>query len=87
MEILEFGNKNNKKIILIHGFQSPYQVWDEYIEYYKNDYHIIVPIYIIITEQKQMKCLQRKQQNILKNIILIQMLYVLMEKGIVRIRC
>jgi len=44
METLEFGNKENKKIILIHGFQSPYQVWDEYIEYYKSDYHIIVPI-------------------------------------------
>ena len=44
MQILEFGNKNNKKIILIHGFQSPYQVWDKYIEHYKNDYHIIVPI-------------------------------------------
>ena len=44
MEILEFGNKENKKIILIHGFQSPYQVWNEYIEYYKNKYHIIVPI-------------------------------------------
>ena len=44
MEILEFGNKENKKIILIHGFQSPYQVWNEYIEYYKKDYHIIVPI-------------------------------------------
>lgn len=44
MEILEFGNKENKKIILIHGFQSPYQVWDEYTEYYKNKYHIIVPI-------------------------------------------
>lgn len=44
MEILEFGNKNNKKIILIHGFQSPYQVWDEYIKYYEKDYHIIVPI-------------------------------------------
>ena len=44
MEILECGNKNNKKIILIHGFQSPYQVWDEYIKYYKKDYHIIVPI-------------------------------------------
>ena len=29
MEILEFGDKENKKIILIHGFQSPYQVWDE----------------------------------------------------------
>lgn len=44
MEILEFGNKANKKIILIHGFQSPYQVWNEYIEYYKDKYHIIVPI-------------------------------------------
>ena len=44
MEILEFGNKENKKIILIHGFQSPYQVWNEYIEYYKDKYHIIVPI-------------------------------------------
>lgn len=44
MEILEFGNKENKKIILIHGFQSPYQVWDEYIKYYEKDYHIIVPI-------------------------------------------
>ena len=44
MEILEFGNKDNKKIILIHGFQSPYQVWDDYIKYYEKDYHIIVPI-------------------------------------------
>lgn len=44
MEILEFGNKEKKKIILIHGFQSPYQVWDEYIKYYEKDYHIIVPI-------------------------------------------
>lgn len=44
MEILEFGNKVNKKIILIHGFQSPYQVWNKYIEYYKKDFHIIVPI-------------------------------------------
>lgn len=44
MEILEYGNKENKKIILIHGFQSPYQVWEEYIEHYKDKYHIIVPI-------------------------------------------
>lgn len=44
MEILEYGDKENKKIILIHGFQSPYQVWNEYIEYYKKDFHIIVPI-------------------------------------------
>lgn len=44
MEILEFGDKRKRKIILIHGFQSPYQVWNKYIEHYKNDFHIIVPI-------------------------------------------
>ena len=44
MEILEYGNPKNEKIILIHGFQSPYQIWDDYIDYYKNDYCVIVPI-------------------------------------------
>lgn len=44
MEILEFGNEEKEKIILIHGFQSPYQVWDDYIKYYEKNYHIIVPI-------------------------------------------
>ena len=44
MEILEFGNKEKAKIILIHGFETPYQIWKKYIEHYKNDYHIIVPI-------------------------------------------
>ena len=44
MEILEFGNKENKKIILIHGFQSPYQIWNDYIKYFEKDHHIIVPI-------------------------------------------
>lgn len=44
MEILEFGNIEKRKLILIHGFQSPYQVWNKYIEYYKNDFHVIVPI-------------------------------------------
>ncbi len=44
MEIFEFGDKSNRKIIFIHGFQSPYQVWNPYIEHYKKDFHIIVPI-------------------------------------------
>lgn len=44
MEVLEFGDKRRRKIILIHGFQSPYQVWDKYINHYKKDFHIIVPI-------------------------------------------
>lgn len=44
MEISEYGNKKQKKIILIHGFETPHQVWQEYIEYYKNQFHIIIPI-------------------------------------------
>lgn len=44
MEILQYGNPDKDKIILIHGFESPYQIWEEYIEYYKKEYCIIVPI-------------------------------------------
>lgn len=44
MEILEFGDTRKRKIILIHGFQCPYQIWTPYIEYYKTDFHIIIPI-------------------------------------------
>lgn len=44
MEILEFGDRSKRKILLIHGFQSPYRVWQPYIERYRKDFHIIVPI-------------------------------------------
>ena len=44
MEVLEFGDKSKRKIILIHGFQSPYQVWNKYIKHYENEFHILVPI-------------------------------------------
>ena len=44
MKILEFGDKSKRKLILVHGFQSPWQVWEKYIEYYEKDFHVIVPI-------------------------------------------
>ncbi len=44
MKILEFGDTTKRKLILIHGFQSPWQVWNKYIDYYKKDFHIIVPV-------------------------------------------
>ena len=44
MKILEFGDKSKRKLILIHGFQSPYQVWNKYIEHYEKAFHVIVPI-------------------------------------------
>lgn len=44
MEILEFGNKNKEVLLLIHGFESPYQLFEDYIRYFSDDYHIFVPI-------------------------------------------
>ena len=44
MRILEYGNINNSTIMLVHGFESPYQIWIDYIEHYKENYHILVPI-------------------------------------------
>lgn len=44
MRILEYGNINNPTIMLVHGFESPYQIWIDYIEHYKENYHILVPI-------------------------------------------
>lgn len=44
MEILEYGDPGKDKIILIHGFESPYQIWDEYIKYYSKYYCVIVPV-------------------------------------------
>lgn len=44
MKVLEFGDPKKRKIILIHGFQMPYQIWNQYINYYKNDFCIVVPI-------------------------------------------
>lgn len=44
MKILEFGDTSKRRIILIQGFQCPWQVWNKYIEYYEKKFHIIVPI-------------------------------------------
>ncbi len=44
MRILEYGNRNNPVILLIHGFESPYQIWDDYIAHYQENYHVLVPI-------------------------------------------
>lgn len=44
MKILEYGDNKKKKIILIHGFQMHLDSIKEYIEKFKNDYCVIVPI-------------------------------------------
>lgn len=44
MGILQYGNPENDKIILIHGFESSYQIWNDYIQHYQENYCVIVPI-------------------------------------------
>lgn len=44
MQILEYGDKARDKIVLIHGFQLPYQSLNSYIEELKNNYHVLLPI-------------------------------------------
>ena len=44
MKILEFGHSSNPKLLLIHGFQCPWQVWEPYIQHYQDTFHVLVPI-------------------------------------------
>ncbi|MCB2340407.1 alpha/beta fold hydrolase [Clostridium estertheticum] len=40
----EFGNKNNKAIILIHGYGISWRMWKSQIEVFSKDYFVIVPV-------------------------------------------
>ena len=44
MELLEFGNRTDKKLMLIHGMQVPWQIWQPQIDYFSQYYCVIVPI-------------------------------------------
>lgn len=44
MRFMEFGKSNKKTMLLIHGMQTPWQIWDGHIEYFSKQYHVIVPI-------------------------------------------
>lgn len=44
MKILEFGNHKHKKLMLIHGMQVPWQVWQPQIDHFSKQYCVIVPI-------------------------------------------
>ncbi|WP_105617807.1 alpha/beta fold hydrolase [Vallitalea okinawensis] len=44
MRFLEFGNKENKAIILIHGYSISWKMWIPQIDVFSQEYFIIVPI-------------------------------------------
>lgn len=43
MKFHTFGNNENPKMILIHGVQTPWQIWNPHIEFFCKKYFVIVP--------------------------------------------
>lgn len=43
MRVLEFGDRSREKILLIHGLNIPWQMWEREIESLRPNYHVIVP--------------------------------------------
>ena len=43
MKFHEFGDKNNKTMLLIHGVLTPWQIWQPQIDFFKDNYRVIVP--------------------------------------------
>ena len=71
MRIIEFGKKEKPIIVLIHGFESMYQIWDEYIYHYQDKYHIIVPILPSHDKenQEEFESIQKTTDEIIKYIL------------------
>lgn len=44
MEFKEFGSKENRTIILIHGFAISWKMWTVQIDTFSKNYHVIVPV-------------------------------------------
>lgn len=44
MRFLEFGVSYQKIMLLIHGMQTPWQLWREHIEFFSHSYRVIVPV-------------------------------------------
>lgn len=43
MRFHTFGNIDNRKMILVHGVLTPWQIWNEAIEQFSKNYFVIVP--------------------------------------------
>lgn len=44
MKIYEYGSRELRTLMLIHGFQCPYQMWEPYIERFSREFHVLVPV-------------------------------------------
>ena len=48
-----FGKNTDKAVVLIHGMLTPWQIWEEAIEYFQKEYFVIVPELDAHTEEEK----------------------------------
>jgi len=64
MEFYTFGDEKNKKIILIHGVQTPWQIWMPQVEFFSKSYYVIVPALDGHTENRKSEFCSLEQEAI-----------------------
>ncbi len=57
-----FGNTSNPHIILIHGTLTPWQIWEEQINFFSEKYYVIVPTLDAHDEEKTSEFVSIEQQ-------------------------
>ena len=72
-----FGNKANKIMILIHGVLTPWQIWQDAINYFSKEYYVIVPVWDGHVEEETSECLSVENEA---NKIIEYVLKIMIEK-------
>lgn len=62
MNFHTFGNPANPRIILIHGTLTPWQIWDEQIRHFSENYHVTVVALDAHEEDKATEFISIRQQ-------------------------
>ncbi len=52
MKFHEFGDKNNRSMILVHGMMNPWQIWEEAAGHFSKEYYVVVPELDAHTEEE-----------------------------------
>ncbi len=71
MRFHTFGNKENKIMLLIHGVLTPWQIWQEQIEYFSKKYYVIVPALDghVEEEASEYKSVENEAEQIIRFIL------------------
>lgn len=62
MRFHEFGDKSNQIMIFIHGVLTPWQIWQEQIDFFQKNYFVIVPALDAHVEEEPGEFLSLEQE-------------------------